>query len=322
MSIIEQAVKRLEQLKRAGIEIPQIDGIDVSGAGSGSIAAALKAGNGAAVVSMKARPVRTLNVASAPAPTPAPVEPAAAARVSKSIEIDLKALAELGYLTPNAGSRALADEFRVTKMQLIKDVRAGVARGDARSNLILITSSVPGEGKTFVSINLAMSLAMEVDKSVLLIDADVLRPTVMSRLGLRSDLGLIDLVRRHDLDVADVMLRTNIPKLSLIPAGTQTDKSTELLASDGMERLLVELAERYPDRIVIFDAPPLLVATEARELASKVGQVLLVVEANRTDSDTVARAFAAVESCPNVSSVFNRCPRMTLGTGYGYYNEC
>ena len=156
----------------------------------------------------------------------------------------------------------MAEEFRVIKLQLLRSMDVAAAKG-LRRNLILVTSALPGEGKTFFSMNLAMSLAMEVDFHALLVDADVLRPSVLRRFGLAEDVGLLDLITRPELDVSDALLRTNVPKLSLIPAGTPSSKSPELLSSASVDKLLSELAERYPDRIVIFDAPPILVASGA-----------------------------------------------------------
>jgi protein-tyrosine kinase len=299
MNLIEQATLRLEELRQAGIEVPVVG----------------------PAIALAPAPLQRDSGPSTPAPSAAFLRPGRSARgadrPARPIEIDLDRLATEGYLTPHLSNRALAEEFRVIKMQLIKNVEAAAARG-LRRNLILVTSSVPGEGKTFFSMNLAMSLAMEVDYHALLVDADVLRPSVMGRYGVATDLGLLDLATRDDLDVSDVLLRTNVPKLTLLPAGTPNHKSPELLASGYMDSLLAELAERYSDRLVIFDAPPILVASGARHLASRVGQVVMVVQADSTGSNTVSQAFAAVETCPLVSSVLNRCPR-TASTAYGYY---
>ncbi len=133
--------------------------------------------------------------------------------------------------------------------------------------------------------------------------------------------GLLDVLTDRDLDLSEVLLRTNVPKLSLLPAGTPSVKSTELLASAAMEHLLAEVATMYPDRIVIFDAPPLLLTTEARVLASRMGQVVIVVEASRTMHSEVSRAIAAVENCPIVMSVLNKCRAPAARHGDGYYLE-
>jgi exopolysaccharide/PEP-CTERM locus tyrosine autokinase len=191
-----------------------------------------------------------------------------------------------------------------------------------RANLIMITSSVPGEGKTFTSINLALSIAMEVDSTVLLVDADVARPAVLDRLGLPSSPGLLDLLTQPDLEMSNVLLKTNVDRLTILPAGTPHARATELLASAGMNRLLEDMATRYPDRILVFDAPPLLLSTESRALASQVGQVLLIVEADRTTQTAVTSALGMVESCPVVMTVLNKTdPSQSGGGYYGQYGE-
>jgi receptor protein-tyrosine kinase len=148
----------------------------------------------------------------------------------------------------------------------------------------------------------------------------VARPAVPDRLGLSVDKGLLDLLTRKDLEVADVMLRTNIDRLSLLPAGTPHSRATELLASDSRVRLVAELASRYPDRILVFDAPPLLSSTESRVLATHMGQIVLVVDAERTPQGSVKQALAAIEQCPVVMTLLNKIERVDSGSYYyGYY---
>lgn len=300
MNIIEQAAKRLEELKRAGVEVPQ--GIGASNAlpsGSANVA------HIATVV---------------PAPRSAHVETLpTATRRSREVQLDLARLEREGYLVPAQGRSLLAEQMRIIKRPLLANARGESAQPIARSNLIMVASAMPGEGKTFFSMNLAMSIAMEVDHSVLLVDADVLRPSVLARYGLEPSRGLMDVVGSSHLDLADVMLRTNVPKLSLLPAGTANAKSTELLASGAMEALLDQLAAKYTDRIIVFDAPPLIPTTESRVLASRVGQVVMVVEANRTTHAQVSQAYAAVESCPVVLSVLNKSRGNSGSESYGYY---
>jgi protein-tyrosine kinase len=178
---------------------------------------------------------------------------------------------------------------------------------------------MPGEGKTFVSINLAISLAMELEKTVLLVDADVSRPAVLSRLGLPPSPGLLDILTDPSLHVSDVLMRTNIDKLTLLPSGKANGRATELLASDAMNRLLDELATRYADRIIVFDAPPLLPSTESRVLATFMGQVVVVVEADRTAQKSVHQALTTIEACPVVLPLLNKISRSEVGSYYGYY---
>jgi len=251
-------------------------------------------------------------------------------RQSKSVELDLARLAEQGYLVPGAPRSVLADEFRGIKQPVLKTVRgepgsdsAQAAGQDARhANLIMVTSALAGEGKTFCALNLALSIASEVDSSVLLVDADVVRPAVMSRLGLQGRFkGLLDLLSDTTLELPDLILKTNIAKLSVLPAGAPSIHSTELLASDAMHELLHDIATRYPDRIVIFDAPPLLSTTESRVLAARMGQILMVVSAGTTAELDIAQAFTALEHCPQVLCVLNRSNNNSDQRHYGYYAE-
>ncbi len=307
MNLIEQATRRMEELRRAGIQVPA--------------APLAEASPPASVAPVVAAP-RADGVPVTPAPAAAERVPESAndrsvGKVSRQITIDLDRLATMGYLTPTLSDRALAEQMRVVKQAVLKNVELAGERG-LRRNLVLVTSSSAAEGKTFLSMNLAMSVAMEVDHHALLVDADVLRPSVVQRYDLERSPGLMELASQPDLDVSDVLLRTNVPKLSLLPAGQPNEKSPELLSSGYIDRLLTELSERYADRLVIFDAPPVLLSSGARHLATRVGQVIMVVRADETDTRTVSQAFEAVKSCSIVSSVLNQSSLPDAGV-YDYY---
>jgi len=342
MNIIEQAAKRLEELRRAGVDIPWAaagtNEAEVLATPHAAVAHAAAALPAPALAHPSAHPLAP--AAAAPAATPLRVvssEPAAAVpeavparpapartsrdRRSKEVQLDMDLLLRQGYLVRETSQSLLADQLRIIKRPLLRNVHPeGGAATLRRPNLVLVTSALPGEGKTFFAVNLAMSIAMEVDHSVLLVDADVVRPAVLQRCGIKPTQGLMDVLCNPSLDLADVMLKTNVPKLSILPAGTAMKQSSEMLASGAMDRLLDELAQKYSDRIVIFDAPPLLPTTESRVLASRMGQVLMVVEANRTEQSRVAQAYAALEHCPVVMSVLNKtsASKATAGYGYGY----
>jgi protein-tyrosine kinase len=238
------------------------------------------------------------------------------------VHIDLDALAAAGFVTPQAQRSQIADEFRVIKRPIIRNAREHSGSRSERSNLVMVTSAIPAEGKTFVALNLAMSIALEVDSTVLLVDADVANPCVMKMMHLPQDYkGLLDLLINTETKLPDVLLRTNVEKLSLLPSGATHRRATEMLASETMARLLEEMASRYPDRILVFDAPPLLATTEARALASHMGQIIMVVEADRTAQVLVKHALETIESCPVVMMVLNKAPRPEVGSYYGqnYY---
>ncbi|GAB3407687.1 XrtA-associated tyrosine autokinase [Massilia agilis] len=250
------------------------------------------------------------------AATAAPVVRPAA----KTVDLDLERMRKMGLVTAAGGRTQLLEEFRIIKRPLLQRAFAARTPGDKPANLVMITSSLPGEGKTWCAINLAMSIAMELDHTVLLVEADVARPSVLRTLGLPNQSGLMDVLADARLDVADVMLRTNVDTLSILPAGTSTARSTELLASSGMSSLLHEIATRYPDRVVIFDSPPLLMTSEARVLASHMGQIALVVEAEQTTQHAVLEAISQLEGCSNVNLIYNKTRDFPgLDAAYGYH---
>ncbi len=240
-------------------------------------------------------------------------------RQIQRVTIDLARLAAMGYLAPDVPRARIADEFRVIKRQLLANVNGKSAPPLPRANLIMVTSSLPGEGKTFVAVNLAMSLAMELDKTVLLVDADVSRPAVLKRLALPPGPGLLDLLGDSSMHINDVLMRTNVDHLTIMPSGKASERATELLASDNMLRLLDDFASHDPDRIVVFDTPPLLPSTESRLLATYAGQVVVVVEADQTTHSTLTHALATIESCPVVLPLLNKISQSEVGTYYGYY---
>lgn len=301
MSLIEKAVNRMGAVGSS--VAPAVEGqpVKVEGASTSSIEAA--------VVASRVDPANAANTS-----RPVPVEQSQA----RQLTVDLERLASLGFLVPDAEKTQIAEEFRVIKRPLITNVQAADAR-ERHRNLIMVTSSLPGEGKSFCALNLALSIAMERDITVMLVDADVAKPSVLNNLGLRAEAGLMDLLLDHSLQVGDVLLKTSIEKFSILPAGRRHKHATELLASEGMARLLDEIANRYPDRIVIFDSPPLLVTSEARELAAHMGQVVMVVEAGRTSQEAVNEALSYLEVCDIVNLLMNKTEAMVGMDGYGGY---
>ncbi|MCM2326642.1 MAG: XrtA-associated tyrosine autokinase [Lysobacter sp.] len=290
MSLIEKAAERLDQLRRAGVEVPAGDG-------------------------GRAEPRAAAEPAAAAAGQDGP--PRGTAR----LEIDVARLAAEGFVTPADPRSRTAEEFRVLKRPLIANASAARSAPGGHPNLVMVTSALPGEGKTFCAVNLAMSIAMEMDRTVLLVDADVARPSVPRVLGLPELPGLFDVLEGRVADVSEVLNRTNVEKLVFLSSGTLNPRASELLASDSMAALLDELAGRYSDRIIIFDSPPLLVTTEAHVLASHMGQVIVVAHSEKTLRSDVKRALATIQSCPIRMMVLNQARpnlRSPYGQGYGY----
>jgi protein-tyrosine kinase len=323
VSLIEKAAKRLEELRKAGVSFPEpaVKSVepDVSKALK-QIAAVEKvpvsnpqAVSEVQVVAHKSQP--PLQARSA-----ATDEKISARITSTLFNLNLAKLALTGFVTPDMPRSRIADEFRVLKRPLLGNVSGDRVVPIKHANLIMVTSSVPGEGKTFSAINLAMSIAMELDKTVLLVDADVARPSLPKVLGLPHGKGLLDVLKNKSIDLSEVLIRTNVEKLSILQAGTQHSQATELLASAEMARLLDEISMRYTDRIIIFDSPPLLVTTEARVLATQMGQIVFVVNAESTLQRDVQHALATIEACPVKMMMLNQVRTTAQGAyGYGYH---
>jgi protein-tyrosine kinase len=310
MSLIEEASKRLEQLRQAGVDIPE----SVT-----SQSPAIQANTTSNQQRVDQGPDRAVGTASIPVSKPELGD----STLGKHVKIDLTALETAGYITPNTPKNQLADECRVLKRPLISNAIGKGAALVEQGNLIMITSALPGEGKTFTAINLAISMAMEMDTTVMLVDADVAKPSLLKVLGLPPQPGFLDVISDEKLNLSDVLLRTNIDKLTILPSGNPHPRATELLASDAMVMLLDEMASRYPDRIIIFDSPPLLLTTESRVLASHMGQVVLVTAAERTMQGQVKQALAMIDACPVKLLILNRArpgplDRYGYGHGYGY----
>jgi protein-tyrosine kinase len=293
VSIIEKAASRIDQKRDPAAPVPAPAAPGAEPVAAAPVAAAAPAAPAAAPV------------AAAPAAAPARAE-AAPKPGTRKVELDLNRMRDMGMVTAAGGRTLLVEDFRIIKRPLIKRAFAERAEHDLPGNLIMITSSLPGEGKTYCAINLAMSIAMELDHTVLLVDADVARPSVLRTLGLPAQRGLMDILLDDKLDLSDVMLRTNVDTLSILPAGTSSPRATELLASQTMSTLVNEIANRYPDRIVIFDSPPLLLTSEAHVLATHMGQIVLVVESETTTQHAVKEALRQLEGCSNVNLIYNK----------------
>jgi protein-tyrosine kinase len=258
---------------------------------------------------------------SVPAPAPAMLE-----RLGGGFcTINVESLTERGFVTPQNASSEIAADLRRIKRPLLLAIKKAEALGDQKlpPNLVLITSSVPGEGKTFVAINLALSLAAEVDRSVLLVDADVAKSDVGTVLGVTAPVGLTELLQQGSSYPESAVLQTNIESLSILLSGPRLPNVDELFASDKMIQLLRDLALHDPNRIVIIDAQPLHAGTEASVLARIVGQVVMLVEADSTPQATVTEALHHLKGCDNVSLVLNKARRRSsdsanYGYGYGY----
>ena len=254
---------------------------------------------------------------------PAPQEHAAAApgashERAPPIVLERGALRAAGLLPPEQDMTQLARQYRKIKYPLMAQAMGRGAPRTPSGYLIMIASAMPGEGKTFTALNLALSLALEMDVKVLLVDADVAKPQLSQVLGLGQARGLLDALRDETADVETMIRPTDVPTLSFLPAGVGVEDATELLSSSRMERLAALLGERDSMRLVVLDSPPLLQTTESAALVRVAGQIVMVVRAESTPQPVVLEALQMITSHSAVSLVLNQSPR-AVGSGYYYY---
>jgi exopolysaccharide/PEP-CTERM locus tyrosine autokinase len=258
-------------------------------------------------------------VAAAPAPAAVKLPPAelpAREEPTRRVTTSMTALRAAGYLPEEGMERRFADHFRQIKRPLIEKALTG----GVENRLILVTSALPGDGKTFTSLNLALSMARERDIYVLLVDADGPRAQISDVLGVRQEPGLLDALADESLDVESLIQGTDVRGLELLPAGRFIENATELLASARMSQIATRLAARSSRRLIVLDSGPLLVSSEARALTRLPCQVVLVVRAGATPRRALQDAVAQVDRHKLQGLVVNQArPAPGASYHYGYY---
>jgi exopolysaccharide/PEP-CTERM locus tyrosine autokinase len=239
--------------------------------------------------------------------------------VYKTAKVDRAGLIEQGFVMPDAAITALAEEFRIVKRTLLLNAIGPTALPKGRR--LLVCSAQANEGKTFCAVNLALSMANERDIEVLLIDGDFAKPTVLSTLGIEGPMGLMDALADTSIDVETLVIKTDVGNLSVLPSGKYTNEATELIAAD-RTRVILERLAAQPNRIVIFDSPPALAASPASVLAYHVGQVLLVVRADKTGEAELRDAVLLLGGCEEIQLLLNGARfapnARRFGSYYGY----
>jgi protein-tyrosine kinase len=233
---------------------------------------------------------------------------------AKAVAVDLLRLQAEGYLPEAGEERKFADYYREIKRPLIKKALAPDTTADLR--FILVSSALPGEGKTFTTLNLAFSMAREHDVSVLLVDADIPNPQISRALGVQDEPGLMEALRDDTQDPESFVLGTDMPGLDLLPAGIAGEGAAELIASARMAQVAARLSLRNPRRLVVLDSPPVLASSEARALLHIPGQVILVVRSGQTPCQALQDAIVQVDKRKLNGLVLNDA---TIGAGDGYY---
>ncbi|HMN42960.1 MAG TPA: hypothetical protein PKE27_00165 [Povalibacter sp.] len=239
----------------------------------------------------------------------------------RTLHIDRDILRDMQLLAPVDCERAIASQYQQVKRPLISSAQGKSGASIPSAHLIMLTSALPGEGKTFTSINLSLSMALEKDVEILLVDADVAKPHVSRLFGLYEEPGLLDLLVDSSLHAESLILPTDVPGLSMLSAGKPMNTATELLASERMTQVVTQLGK--PGRIVLFDSPPLLLSTESRALVHHIGQVVLVVRADVTPQRAVLDAIDIIGTDKPVSLILNQAntPPSSGYYGYGSYGD-
>jgi len=237
----------------------------------------------------------------------------------KPYHVDLSGLANQGFLIFGRGAHHLAEEYRMVKRPLLMNAFGKGAAPIEYGNLIMIVSALAGEGKTFTTLNLAMSIAMERDTTVLIVDSDVGKSTLTKLVGLDGRLGLTDILQKSDVRMSDVIIDTDVEKLKIMPSGQHCVNPTELLSSERMRGLARELSERYTDRVILFDSPPLLNTSQACVLSQPMGQILLVVEAGKTTQNAVKEALSLLPTNKVIGLLLNKYSSSLFSSDYSDY---
>ncbi len=249
---------------------------------------------------------------------PAITEPAA----GPELILDRGQLAGYGVTIPSSERSRTVEEFRLVKRNLMAAMtQTNPLGGQQPSRLIMVTSARPGEGKTFVALNLALAFASERDVKALLVDVDTQHSTLRKLLGISGERGIVD-VLAGDAELSDVLVRTNIPNLLVVPSGRGGPHVPELFSSKEMPALMAEMTQRFADRFVILDTPPCMASSDAAALAPLVGQIVFVVEAHRTQQDEIEAGLSMLSTCPRISLLLNKSEQASehFGSyGYGYH---
>jgi len=236
----------------------------------------------------------------------------------KRVSISRTALREAGVIPPTDRERLIADQYRRIKRALIANMSGKADPLIQHPRLVMVTSALSGDGKTYTSVNLALSLAGEKDRTCLLVDGDVAKPHIGNLFGVQEEPGLLDALQDELLDVEDLILPTDVPGLSILPAGKRSEQATEMLASERMLRVLQGLESRDPRRITLIDTPPILLSSEARVLMNIMGQVVFVVRAGVTPKQAVLEALSQIDEGRYVGLILNQSEAGHASGYYGY----
>ena len=238
----------------------------------------------------------------------------------RTVIISPTSLAAQGITLPGSAYSKTVEEFRAIKRQIITATQRARQNGGVNANILLVTSARPGDGKTFTSINIALAMAFEKDARVLLMDCDAYRQAASLYLGITSEHGWVDVAKDPSLPIQSQILQTNIPGLSVLPAGQKSEEIPELMASQRTRTIFDTLVRDDPGRYIVVDALPCLASSEASILAGIAGQAIFVVSAHETSREEIEASLRTLSASPSVSLVLNKVEPVLTDQfdGYGY----
>ncbi len=238
---------------------------------------------------------------------------------SGSSQLDMAALERAGLVVGHKVRTRISEEFRITVGHILRTMHSNYSPGRGAPNVLMVTSARPGEGKSFSSLNLAGSIAQHTQREVLLVDVDAKQRSLSAELGLADRPGLLDLSSNTSLRIEDMIIRTAIPHLSVITVGSGHTIGSEISPSRPVSTLVERIARRFPNAVVLLDAPPCLSTSDPSTLAPFVGQIVLVVEAERTQRNEVVASLDLIKACPSITLMLNKI-RLTTSYTFGAYH--
>jgi len=238
--------------------------------------------------------------------------------LEKIVTVNQEALRDAGLIAPEYHEKMLADQYREIKRPLVANAYGRRVAKIEDGNLIMVTSAIAGEGKTFTSINLALSISQEQDLSVLLVDADVAKPHISDIFGASEKPGLLDLLEDESFTPESLILPTDVEGFAILPAGAPRTNATELLSSLRMDSVIEQLGRRYSQRVILFDTPPLLQTSESKMLVNMAGQIVLVVKAESTSQGAVADELQILGQDKAINLVLNQSRVVGKNNQYEY----
>jgi protein-tyrosine kinase len=236
------------------------------------------------------------------------------------LELDSFDLRRKGYMAAEEAMSEMMHQFRRLKRPLVINALQRDPGTAISSRIIAVGSAIAGEGKSFTSLNLAMSLAIERDFNVLLIDGDIARGALSTAVGLKDAPGLLDLLTDGDKTLENCVRRTSLEGLYVLPSGRWRDDAPELLGSTRLKRLLADITGRFPGCLVVCDTAPILLTNEGSVFMSLAGQVVFIVSSGSTPRQSVIDSLALIPADRAISMVLNKFAGQ-VDSGYQYYGQ-